>query len=77
MHAVLYAALFFATCSEEECDPDLAVNQLEQLGWSLMQLSPDEQAQFRAFVERAAESDPRPTVAAQIRALADHLIPSD
>lgn len=76
MRAVLYAALFFETSTDEECDPDLAVKQLEQLAWSLAQLSPDEQAELRAFALRAAESDPRPAVAEELRALAEHLTPS-
>lgn len=75
MHGVLYAALFFETSTDEDCDPDLAVKQLEQLAWSLRQLSPGEQAEFRAFAHRAAASDPRPAVADQIRALAENLIP--
>lgn len=77
MQAVLYAALFFETSSEKECHPDVAVKQLEQLASSLAQLSPEEQEQFRAFAQRAAESDTRPSAAAQIRAVADHLVPSD
>jgi hypothetical protein len=40
MHAVLYAALFFETSTDDECDPDLAVKQLEQVASSLAQLCP-------------------------------------
>lgn len=76
MHAVLYAALFFETSTDDECDPDLAVKQLEQLASSLRQLSADEQEVFRAFAHREAESDPRPSVSRQIRALAESLIPA-
>ncbi len=47
MSAILYAALFFETSIEEECDPDLAVKQLEGIAWSLRQLSSAEQDQFR------------------------------
>jgi hypothetical protein len=35
MQAVLYAALFLETTTDDECDPDLAVKRLEQIGWRL------------------------------------------
>ena len=77
MNALLYAALFFATCSDEDCDPDLAVKQLESIGWELNQLSRAEQEQFRAFARRAAESHPVREVAAEIVVLVDGLLPRD
>ena len=42
MEAVLWAAVFFETSSNDECDPDLAVKQLEQMAHALAQLSPNE-----------------------------------
>jgi hypothetical protein len=77
MHALLYAALFLGTCSDDECDPDLAVKQLESIGWELHQLTPEEQEQFRAFARREAESHPVREVAAEIVALVDGLLPLD
>ena len=44
MRAVLYAALFFATCTEEQCELDTAVKQLEGLTADLNRLSPADKA---------------------------------
>ena len=77
MHAVLYAALFFETSGDDDCDPDLAVKQLEGIAWSLRQLSEAEQQEFRAFALRAAEADPSPTVGAEMVAVVDGLLPTD
>jgi hypothetical protein len=74
MHAVLFAALFFETSSEEECDLDMAVKQLEQIAWSLGQLSHEEQEQFRAFAHRTAESHSSPAIANEIVSLVDGLL---
>ena len=77
MHALLYAALFFGTSGDDECDPDLAVKQLEGIAWSLRQLSAAEQEEFRAFARRDAASHPVREVAAEIVALVDGLLPMD
>lgn len=69
MNAILYAALFFETSTEEECDPDLAVKQLEGIAWSLRQLSSAEQDQFRSYARRVADADPALAVADEIRTL--------
>jgi hypothetical protein len=74
MRALLYSALFFETSAENECDPDLAVKQLEQIASSMAQLPMNEQQQFRAFAEREAASHPVPEVAAEIRMLVDALL---
>jgi hypothetical protein len=74
MHAVLYAALFFETSSDDECDPDLAVKQLEQIAWSLRELSHEEQQRFRTFARQAAERHPDPETASEIRSLVDALL---
>jgi hypothetical protein len=36
MRALLYAGLFFATCTEEQCELDTAVKELEdsRLSWT-------------------------------------------
>jgi hypothetical protein len=73
MSAVLQAALFFEMSNDDECDPDLAVKQLEEIAWSLAHLSAEEQEQFRAFARRAAESA---ALATEILSLADRLLPS-
>jgi hypothetical protein len=39
MRAVLFAALFFETSSDNECDADLAMKQLEEIAAELNQLS--------------------------------------
>lgn len=74
MEAVLWAAVFFETSGDDECDPDLAVKQLEQMAHALRQLSPGEQEQFRAFVGRAAACDPRPEIATLIPRVVDGLL---
>ena len=75
MSAVLWSAMFFETSSDSECDPDLAVKQLEQIAWNLGHLSPDEQLAFRAFAERTAAAERDGDLAAQIRALVAGLLP--
>ena len=75
MSAVLWSAMFFETSSDSECDPDLAVKQLEQVAWNLGQMSPAEQQAFRAFAERTAAAERNGDFAAQIRALVVELLP--
>ena len=75
MHAVLYAALFFETSSEDDCNPDLAVKQLEQIAWSLRQLSPEDQDRFRSFASRAAARHANPEEANEIESLIKGLLP--
>ena len=77
MAALLYAASFFETSTEDECDLDLAVKQLEGIADELGQLSPTEQDEFRQFAYRLADSDPNPHVAADLRRVADGLLPLD
>ena len=74
MEAVLWAAVFFETSGDDECDPDLAVKQLEQIAHALRQLSPGEREEFRAFARRAARADSRPETAAMIPRLVDGLL---
>jgi hypothetical protein len=75
MSSVLWAAMFFETCSDEECDADLATKQLEQIAWYLRQLAPDEQREFREFVEHAAAEEPRADIAERLRMLVNGLLP--
>jgi hypothetical protein len=75
MSAVLWSAMFFETSSDGECDPDLAVRQLERIAWNLGQMSPAEQQAFRAFAERTAAAERDGELAAQIRALVVGLLP--
>jgi hypothetical protein len=77
MAALLYAAAFFETSTENECDLDLAVKQLEGIAYNLRQLSAAEQDEFRQFAYRLADSDPNPHVAADLRRVADGLLPID
>ena len=76
MSSLLWAAMFFETCSDDDCDPDQAAKQLEQIAWHLQQLAPDEQREFRSFAERAVADDPRPDIKEQVRALVDGLLPA-
>jgi hypothetical protein len=75
MSSVLWAAMFFETCGEDECDPDLAMKQLEQIAWYLRQLAPDEQQEFREFAERAAADDDQADTAEELRMLVKALLP--
>jgi hypothetical protein len=77
MAALLYAAAFFEGSTEDECDVDLAVKQLEGIAYHLRQLSATEQKEFRRFAYRLADSDPNPHVAAELRRVADGLLPLD
>jgi hypothetical protein len=77
MEAVLWAAVFFETSSDDECDGDLAVKQLEQIAHALRGLSPDEQEEFRSFAHKAAQAEKRPETAAMIPRLVDGLLGSE
>jgi hypothetical protein len=77
MHALLYAALFFGTSTEDVCDPDLAVKQLEAIAWSLRQMTTEDQECFRRYAYRLAREHPVVAVAGEIRELADGLLPED
>ena len=76
MSSLLWAAVFFETCSDSECDPDVAVKQLEQMALHLQQLTPDEKQEFRAFAERIAADDARADVADQLRTVIHGLLPA-
>jgi len=71
MRALLYAGLFFATCTEEQCELDTPVKQLESLAADLNKLSGFEKAEFRAFMLREAAAHPIAAVAAEISQFAD------
>jgi hypothetical protein len=74
MSAVLWAAVFFESCSDDECDPDVAVKQLEQIAYELGRLSEQEQDEFRRFAQREAERDPRREMTTLISRLVDELL---
>jgi hypothetical protein len=71
MRALLYAGLFFATCTEEQCELDTAVKQLEGITAELNRLSPADKAEFRAFMLREAVAHPVDAVAAEISQFAE------
>ena len=77
MAALLYAASFFETSSDDECDLDLAVKQLEAIADRIRELSASEQDEFRQFAYRLADSDPNPHIGADLRRVADALLPLD
>jgi len=69
------AALFFEASTSEECDPDLAVKQLEQISSSLQQLSPADQDRFRSYAFELADRHPNSAVADGIRSVVNGLMP--
>ena len=75
MSSVLWSAMFFETSSESQCDPVLAVKQLEQIAWNLGHMSPAERQAFRAFAEQTAAAEHDSEVAAKIRKLIAGLLP--
>lgn len=77
MRSLLYAALFFETSGEEECDLDLAVKQLENIAAELEKLTPSEQEELRRFAHEEAERDPSPELSDEIRTLVDALLQRD
>jgi hypothetical protein len=77
MHALLFAALFFSTNTEDVCDPDLAIKQLEGIAWSLGQMSAEDQECFRRYAYRVAREHPVVAVAGEIRELVEGLLPED
>lgn len=77
MRALLYTALFLGTCTDDVCDPDLAVKELESVTWSLEQMTRDDQECFRRFAYREAEAHSVASVADEIRQLVDGLLPED
>jgi hypothetical protein len=68
MSALLYAALFFETSSEDECDPDLAVKQLEQIAAALRELTASEQDEFRSYAYHLATTHVNPAAGDNVRA---------
>jgi peroxiredoxin len=77
VRAVLYAALFFETCSEEQCDLKTAVKQLEGIAAELDGLTTANKAEFRAFVLSEAAAHPVPAVSKEIAELIDTLLAED
>jgi hypothetical protein len=71
MRALLHAGLFFATCTEEQCELDTAVKQLEGLTAELNLLSAADRAEFRAFMFREAAAHPIAAVSAEISQFAE------
>jgi hypothetical protein len=74
MRALLYATLFFATCTDEECDPDVAVKQLESIAATLKGLTEAEERELRRYANRLADEHPSAGVAAEIRQLIDGML---
>jgi hypothetical protein len=77
MRALLYAALFFETCSEEQCHPDTAVKQLEGIAAELYGLNPAEKAEFLAFALTEAAAHPVPAVSKEIAEFVQALLDED
>jgi hypothetical protein len=57
MQAVAEVVVFLELAPDERLDPDLAVEQLEQLAVLLQQLDDDERRSFIEFVQRQAERE--------------------
>jgi hypothetical protein len=74
MTAVIHAAVFFETSSDADCNPDVAVSQLEQLAHTVGQLSPAEREEFRRHGDRLAAEHPNPADGARVRETVDALI---
>jgi hypothetical protein len=77
MRALLYAAVFFETSTEEQCDLDTAVKQLEGIHAELDGLTAAEKAEFRAFAHREASKEPAPHLRQAIGTFIDSLRPED
>ena len=77
MRALLYAALFFETCSDDQCDLDTAVKQLEGIAAELAGLTTSDRAEFRAFGQREAAAHPDPAVSEEITRVIDALLAED
>jgi hypothetical protein len=77
MRALLYAALFFETCDDEQCDPDTAVKQLEGIAAELDGLTASDRVAFRAFARREAAAHPVPAVSEEITRFIDALLAED
>lgn len=77
MRALLYAAVFFATSSEKQCDLDTAVSQLEGIHAELDELTPTEKDELRAFAEREAAKDPAPHMKQAIRDVVASILRED
>jgi hypothetical protein len=69
--ALLWAAYFFETCSNDECRPDIAVKQLEQITHTLSGLDTNGADQLRAVARRVASEN---AAAVGLPALVDELL---
>lgn len=56
MQIVVDAIDFFANCSDDVLDPDLAVEKLEEISFQMRHLSPKDLQRFIKFTESAAVS---------------------
>lgn len=59
MQIVVDTIDFFANCDDSLVNPDVAVNQLEQIANHLQDLSDEEQDEFKAFVTSLASKTKR------------------
>lgn len=59
MLAVLEMAMFFELSEDDVIDPDIAVNQLEQLGSILQNLSPGDREELIAYTRELAAEEQR------------------
>ena len=70
-------ASFFATCTDEQCELDTAVKELEGLTAELNELSAADKAEFRAFMLREAAAHQGAYVAVEISQFADATFPQE
>ena len=57
IEAVVEAAVFFGLADDNQIKPDIAVAQLEQLGFILRKLSPAEREEFGKYVSQLAREE--------------------
>jgi hypothetical protein len=73
IEAFVWPLVFFDTCDDETLDPDVAVQQMEQIGAILQSLDPELKALVMHMIHEIAQDETQPDLRVQIQELPDAL----
>lgn len=66
VEAWIWPLIFFTTCDDETLDPDVAVQQMEQIGAILQPLDPELKALVMEMIHEIAQDETQPELQARI-----------
>ncbi|UQN10711.1 hypothetical protein [Deinococcus sp. QL22] len=73
VEAFVWPLIFFNTCDDNTLDPDVAVQQMEQIGAILQPLDPELKALVMHIIHEIAQDETQPDVRACLQELPDGL----